>query len=415
MTPPLGPVSLEDYRPIIGDEAVRELHALARPLRGRRLVMVNSTRVGGGVAEMLARLVPLLNELGLDTRWEILQGNAPFYGVTKSWHNALHGAPVHLTAHDVEVYVETNRRNLDRLDLDADVVVIHDPQPAALIASRRPDDRRCWIWRCHIDVAAPAPGVWDFLCSYISRFDAAIFSLPAFAQRLPMPQYLFYPSIDPLADKNRHLDAGEVAGVLERLSVPRDEPYLLQVSRFDRLKDPLGVLQAYQLVKRTAHVHLVLAGGSADDDPEGAEVLAEVAAAAAGDPDVHILALPPDAHVEINALQRGAVIVLQKSLREGFGLTVTEGMWKARPVVASATGGIPTQVLHGLTGLLVRSPEGCAYQVRYLLARPEEGERIGQTAREWVRDQFLITRNLRRWLLLLHALDHRDTRVIHAI
>ncbi len=413
MTTPLPPVSLEDYRPIIGEEAVRELHALARPLRGKRLVMVNSTRVGGGVAEMLARLVPLMNELGLDTRWEILQGNPAFYAVTKAWHNALHGAPVHLTAHDVEVYVETNRRNLDRLDLDADVVVIHDPQPAALIASRPANDPRRWIWRCHIDVATPAPGVWDFLSSYVQRFDATIVSLPAFAQTLPLPQYLFYPSIDPLADKNRDLGADEIAAVLARLGVPRDEPYVLQVSRFDRLKDPLGVLRAYQLVKRTAAIHLVLAGGSADDDPEGAEVLAEVEAAAAGDPDVHILALPPDAHVDVNALQRGAAIVLQKSLREGFGLTVTEGMWKGRPVVASATGGIPVQVLHGLTGLLVRSPEGAAYQVRYLLARPEEGERLGRAAREWVRDQFLITRNLRRWLLLLHALATRE-HVIHA-
>jgi trehalose synthase len=403
-------VSLEDYREVIGDDALRELRTLARPLRGRRVVMVNSSRVGGGVAEMLARLVPLLVELGIDCRWEVISGNADFYRVTKAWHNALHGTPVHLTAQDVDVYVETNRRNAQGLDLDADVVVIHDPQPAALVERRRPGDKRHWVWRCHIDVSAPAPGVWDFLASYLTRYDAAIFSVPAFAQRLPIPQYLFYPSIDPLADKNRELDAAE--GILERLGVPCDKPYLLQVSRYDRLKDPLGVLEAYRLVKRTADVRLVLAGGGADDDPEGAEVLAEARAAAAADPDCHILLLPPDAHRQINALQRAATVVLQKSLREGFGLTVTEGLWKAKPVVASATGGIPTQILHGVTGLLVHSPEGCAYQVRYLLARAEERERIGRNGREWVREQFLITRNLRRWLLLLHVLEHPGERVI---
>jgi trehalose synthase len=405
-------ISLEDYRPTIGDEAVRELEVLARPLRGRRLVMVNSTRVGGGVAEMLARLVPLLIELGIDCRWEVLRGNPDFYRVTKSWHNALHGAPVHLTMHDVEVFVETNRQNAGTLDLDADVVAIHDPQPAALIEQRRPNDKRHWVWRCHIDVSAPAAGIWDFLSSFLCRYDAAIFSVPAFAQPLPLPQYLFYPSIDPLAEKNRDLASSEIDAILDRLGIPRDRDYLLQVSRYDRLKDPLGVIEAYRLIKRTADVGLVLAGGGADDDPEGAEVLEAVHEAADRDPHCHILLLPNDAHVEINALQRGAAVVLQKSLREGFGLTVTEGLWKARPVVASATGGIPLQILHGLTGLLVRSPEGCAYQVRYLLAHPEERERFGATGREWVREQFLITRNLKRWLLLLHALEHPDAQVI---
>ena len=253
--------------------------------------------------------------------------------------------------------------------------------------------------------------MWDFLSSYLRRYDAAIFSAPAFTRPMPIPQYLFYPSIDPLAEKNRELSAEEVAGVLDRLEVPRGKPYL-QVSRYDRLKDPLGVIAAYKLIKHTADVVLVLAGGSADDDPEGAEVLAEVRAAAANDPDVRILSLPPDAHLEINALQRGATIVLQKSLREGFGLTVTEGLWKAKPVVATATGGIPIQILHGVTGLLCRSPEGCAYQVRYLLARPEDARRLGATGREWVREQYVMTRNLRRWLLLLHALGHPGERVI---
>lgn len=405
------PITLDDYRAVVGDGAVQELRLLAKPLRGRRIVMVNSTRVGGGVAEILARVVPLLDELGLEVRWEVLRGNQEFYRVTKSWHNAVHGGDVHLTARDVEVFVETNRQNARALDLDADVVVIHDPQPAALIEERRPSDPRRWVWRCHIDAAMPAPGVWDFLSSYLERYDAAIFSLPAFTRPMPIPQYLFYPSIDPLAEKNRELSDDEIAEALRGLELP-DKPFLLQVSRFDRLKDPCGVIAAYQLVKRTNDVALVLAGGSADDDPEGAEVLADVRAAAAGDPDVHVLLLPPDANRAINALQRRAAVVIQKSLREGFGLTVTEALWKGKPVVAGATGGIPQQVLHGVTGLLCRSPEGCAYQLRYLLARPDEGQRMGETGREWVRGQYLVVRNVRRWLLLLNVLDRPGDHII---
>ena len=407
------PLTLEDYRPVVGDGPLHELRLLAAPLRGRRVVMVNSTRVGGGVAEMLARVVPLLDELGLAVRWEVLHGNDEFYRVTKSWHNAMHGGDVRLTARDVEVFVETNRRNARSLDLDADLVAIHDPQPAALIESRRPDDARRWVWRCHIDAANPAPGVWDFLSSYLTRYDAAIFSLPAFTRPMPIPQYLFYPSIDPLAEKNRELSEADMDDALRGLDLPRDKPYLLQVSRFDRLKDPVGVIAAYQLVKRTNDVALVLAGGSADDDPEGAEVLADVRAAAGDDPDVHILLLPPDAHRAINALQRRAAVVIQKSLREGFGLTVTEALWKGKAVVAGATGGIPMQVLHGVTGLLCRSPEGCAFQVRYLLARADEAARMGRIGREWVRDQYLILGNVRRWLLLLHLLDKPGEHVIH--
>lgn len=400
--------SIDAYAPIVGDETVRELRLLAEPLRGRRVVMVNSTRVGGGVAEMLDRLIPLMNEVGIECRWEVIEGDPDFYRVTKSWHNAIHGAPVRLTPEDVSTYVETNRRQ--KIDLDADVVVVHDPQPAALVERRRPGQK--WIWRCHIDASHPAPGVWDLLASYVGRYDAAIFSLPAFAQPLSIPKYLFYPSIDPLSAKNRDLGSSEIEAACARLGVPTEKPIVLQVSRFDRLKDPVGVVRAYRLAKRTCDVRLVLAGGGADDDPEGAEVLAEVRKEVGDDPDVQILLLPPDSHHEINALQRAAAIVVQKSVREGFGLTVTEALWKGRPVVAAETGGIPTQVLHGLTGLLCRTVEGCAYQIRYLLGRPADRERLGRLGREWVREEFLVTRNLRRWLLLLHALDRPGTRVI---
>lgn len=404
--------TLDDYAPVVGAETLRELRLLAKPLQGRRVVMVNSTRVGGGVAEMLAGLVPLLSELGIACRWEVIRGNAEFYGVTKAWHNAIHGVPVRLTAEDVDIFVETNRRNADSLDLDADVVIVHDPQPIALVERRKPDEARRWVWRCHIDASQPAPGVWDFLESYVAQYDASVFSVPAFCRPLPIPQYLIHPSIDPLADKNRDLEPAEVNAIVERLGVPRDLPIVLQVSRFDRLKDPVGVLRAYRIAQRTCDLRLVLAGGGAEDDPEGAEVLREVRAEAGNDPRVHVLLLPPDANREINALQRAATIVVQKSVREGFGLTVTEALWKGRAVIGGDTGGIPTQILHGFTGLLCRTPEGCAYQIRYLLARPLERERLGNLGREWVREEFLITRKIRRWLLLFHALGRPGARVI---
>lgn len=405
-------LTLDDYLPHVGAETIRELRLVAGPLAGRRLVMVNSTRIGGGVAEMLARVVPLLNELGIECRWEVIRGNPDFYRVTKAWHNALHGAPVRITAGDVATFVETNRENARALDLEADVVAIHDPQPAALVEVRKPAPEAHWVWRCHVDVSHPAPGVWDFLSSYVTRYDASIFSLPAFSQWLPIPQYLFSPSIDPLAEKNREMPASEVEAILARLEIPRDKPYVLQVSRFDRLKDPVGVIQAYRLAKRTCDIRLVLAGGGADDDPEGAEVLREAREAAGDDPDCRILLLPPDAHTEVNALQRGAAIVIQKSLREGFGLTVTEALWKGKAVIGGDTGGIPSQIQHGLTGLLCRTPEGCAYHIRYLIARPDECERLGRLGREWVRQEFLITRNVKRWLQLLHALAHPGERLI---
>ncbi|RMH59848.1 MAG: glycosyltransferase [Candidatus Hydrogenedentota bacterium] len=412
MNKPRSSPALDDYAPLVGTGTIEELRFFAEHLKGKRLVMVNSTRVGGGVAEMLARLVPLMNELGIECRWEVIHGNPDFFRVTKAWHNAIHGAPVRLSATDVDIYMQTNRKNAETINLDADVVAIHDPQPAALIDLKKNGDARKWVWRCHIDASHPAPGVWDFLSSYVERYDASIFSLPAFAKQLPIPQYLFFPSIDPLTEKNRILTEEEVEAVLERLGIPRDKPYILQVSRYDRLKDPIGVYRAYKIAKETNDIRLVLAGGSATDDPEGAEVLREVREAVGNDPDCHVLELPPDANHEINALQRGATIVLQKSIREGFGLTVTEALWKGKAVVAGAVGGIPAQVLHGVTGLLCHTPEGCAYQIRYLLANPKERERLGKLGMEWVRSEFLVTQNLRRWLLLLHALEYPTERLI---
>jgi len=394
--------SLRDYEGVAPPGSVDLLRRLADRVRGRSMLHVNSTRVGGGVVEMLERYIPLLSELGLEPRWEVLNGSDEFFHVTKSFHNALQGQEQEFTAEMLRAYVETNRANASRLDLDADAVFIHDPQPAALIefAPRR----GMWIWRCHIDMSRPQREAWNFLRRYVTQYDAAVFSLPKYAQRLPLPQFLIHPSIDPLADKNRELSDGEVVDVLARLVVPRDKPILVQVSRFDRFKDPVGVIEAYRLAKRSDDCRLVLAGGGADDDPEGAAVLADVREAARGDPDIHVLVLPPTAKHEINALQHAAAIIIQKSTREGFGLTVTEGMWKGKPVIGGAAGGIAVQIVDGVTGYTVNSVEGCAFRISYLLRNPDAARRVGQNAREHVRENFLITRDLSEHVALIISL-----------
>jgi trehalose synthase len=398
--------SLADYAPIVGEETIEELRLLARPLHGCRVKMVNSTKVGGGVAEILQRLVPLVNSLGISLSWEVIYGDADFYDVTKQFHNAIHGGTYTLGEPGFEVFRRQTRRNAESMTFDEDIVVIHDPQPVGLVEQRKPGQR--WIWRCHIDSSHPHQQVWEFLRPWIEQYDAAIFSAGQFARKLPIPQFRFYPSIDPLSEKNRDLTPEEITGVLERLRIPTDLPIVTQVSRFDRLKDPIGVIEAYRMAQRFLACRLVLAGGGADDDPEGAAVLAETRAAAADDPEIHIVVLPPDANFEINAIQRASTIILQKSLREGFGLTVAEGLWKKKPVIAGAVGGIPEQVIHNVTGKLVHSVDGCAYQLRQLLSDPEQAARLGRYGHERVKEEFLITSNLRRWLVLFNVVGRPE-------
>ena len=396
------PNTLDDYNALLGTEEIDELRALAARVKGTSVQMVNSTSVGGGVAEMLNRVVPLMEELDLSVRWDVITGGDDFFAITKAFHNSLHGEPYGLPDESFSTFLAYTEKNRARLHFDADFTVIHDPQPAALVQSK-PQRKGRWIWRCHIDLSHPNRRVWDFLAPFVSLYDAAIFSSPSFARQLPIPQYLFYPSIDPLSEKNRDLEPGVVAQVLERFQIDSRRPILTQVSRFDRLKDPGGVVRAYQIVKRYFDCQLVLAGGGAADDPEGEAVLAEVREAAGKDPDIHILDLPPWSPLEINALQRASTVIIQKSLREGFGLTVTEALWKKKPVVASAVGGIPTQVIHKRTGLLAHSVEGTAYQIRFLLSNPSIAQKLGERGREHVRENFLIVSNVRRYLtLFLH-------------
>lgn len=398
----------EEYTSIVGEAVIAHLRQLAAQLKGMRVVHVNSTREGGGVAEILNWLVPFKQELGLDVRWEVVGGEASFYQCTKRFHNALQGSPVVITPALFRAYEQTNSKNAERLRPvleEADFVFIHDPQPAPLLGLC-PNRRGKWIWRCHIDLSQPYRPVWKYLRDFVAGYDASIWSLADFAQPLPHPLYLIAPSIDPLSQKNRELYPGEVDAVFDRYGLKPDLPLITQVSRFDRFKDPLGVIQAYRLVKAFTPVQLVLAGGGATDDPEGEEVLREVREAAGDDPDIHILLLPGDAHREVNALQRASTICVQKSTREGFGLTVTEALWKGKPVIGGDTGGIRLQVINHHTGFLVNTPEGAALRIRYLLKNRDRLESMGNKARQLVLGNFLVTRHLREYLTLMLATTH---------
>ena len=399
-------IPLENYAEVVGAGEIEELRALAKPLRGRSIETINSTAVGGGVAEILNRLVPLAEELDLSIRWDVMKGAEEFFDVTKSFHNALHGEPYQAKRKDFDIFLSYNEQNRAKLPLDAEFMVIHDPQPAALIDGRPPGSNH-WVWRCHIDLSHPNRAVWDFLEKFVSRYDGAMFSSPEFSRQLSISQYLFYPAIDPLSEKNCPLDWEFIQQVLHRYQIDPQRPILTQISRFDRLKDPVGVIRAYRIVKRYFDCQLVLAGGSASDDPEGALVLKEVVRAADRDPDIKILELPAWAPLEVNALQRASTVVVQKSLREGFGLTVSEALWKKKPVVASAVGGIPTQIIHKHTGLLAHSVEGTAYQIRFLLSHPEIAAKLGEHGYEHVKENFLITQKLKRYLALFLMLDRR--------
>ncbi len=401
---------IERYRGIApqGDMAV--LQRLGDVFRGKRFLHVNSTREGGGVAEILHRMIPILGALGVEARWEVLEADSRFYDITKKIHNALQGHAETITPAMWDHHAEVNRQNAERLDLSADAVLVHDPQPSALIEARKDGD--AWIWRCHIDLSNPVKDVCDRLMGYCARYDAAIFSVAKFARAMPISEFIIAPSIDPLSDKNRELTDEEIAGTMEKFGIPTDRPIILQVSRFDRFKDPIGVIEAYRLAKKYNDCVLVLAGSPATDDPEGAQVLEEVREYAANDADIRILLLPPFSDKDINALQRAAAVVLQKSLKEGFGLTVSEAMWKGKPVLGGANGGIPLQIAHGVTGFLVHSVEGAAFRIRQLLNNPDMSRRMGEQAREHVRHNFLITRQVRDYLAVWYALLHRGRSVL---
>lgn len=405
-------LQLKQYEPIIGPQQIEELYLLADKIKGKSIQNINSTAVGGGVAEILTRMIPLLQELGVDARWDVIKGGEKFYKVTKKFHNAIHGKQEDITPEDFTVFNETSEMNNRDMQLTGDVIFVHDPQPIELI-HQKDKLKAKWVWRCHIDVSNPDQRVWSFLRSFIDRYDATVFSAPAFSQELPVRQFLIPPSIDPLSDKNKELPLQTIRSVVERYHIDPNRPMVTQISRFDYLKDPLGVIDAFEMVRPYVDCQLVLAGGEATDDPESTEVLAKTRERAAKNPDIHILAIPSGSDIEINALQRASTVIIQKSIKEGFGLTVSEALWKAKPMVASAVGGILLQVTHQYSGLLCHSIEGAAYSLKLLLQNPDYAKRLGQNGREHIRQNFLLTRHLKEYMLLWLSLFREGKDVIH--
>ncbi len=390
--------ALDEYHEVSPKGTVDFLYRLSDLVKGRSIVHVNAVRYGGGAAELLRRLVPMMTALGIEARWEVIAGTQEYFAVVKRLTNALQGRDERITEEMYQTFREINERNAKALNLEADMVMIHDHHPVGMVEYRT---RGSWLWRCNLDLAQPQRRAWTLLRRYVLKYDAAIFSLSDFAQRLPIPKFLIYPSIDPLSPKNREMTRSEINQIVDRLGIPRTKPMLLQVAKFERFKDPLGAIQAYRIVKKHHDCQLVLAGSGVLHDPEGEAVLAELREAAGRDPDICLIQLPPEADLEINALQRTATIVLQKSIKEGFGVTVSEAMWKGKPVVGGTAGGIATQIIDEVTGYVVHSVEGAGFRMRHLLNNPGLITRMGAAGREHVRRNFLITRQLADYLTLL--------------
>lgn len=396
---------LKDYIPIVGESTIDELRLIASRLKGRKIQHINSTRVGGGVAEMLARVIPLMKELGVDIEWDVIEGTLEFFNVTKKFHNALHGRYEIIVDKDFDIYLDTAQRYTAKTKIKGDVVFVHDPQPIALIQNKKKLKNVKWVWRCHIDISAPNERVWEFISTFVEGYHGSIFSSPKFTRPLKIPQFLICPAIDPLSAKNKLLGRPEIDKVLHKYGIDRTKPIISQVSRYDYLKDPMGVIEAFKLVKKYVDAQLVLAGNRAADDPETEKVLEEVKEKARGVKDVHLLLIPPENNdIDINALQRASSVVIQKSVREGFALTVTEALWKSRPVVASAVGGIPLQIKHKYSGLLCHSVEGAALQMRQFLQNPAFARRLAANGKAHIKRNFLITRLIREHMLLVLAL-----------
>ncbi len=392
-------VGIEDYAPLIGEQAVERIMRKAQRLHGMRVVHVSSTFYGGGVAEMLSSSTLLARSLGIRADWRLIQGSPDFFSVTKKIHNALQGAEINLTDLKKEIYDTVNLQNAMRIDLDADFVVVHDPQPLPLIMHER---RTCpWVWRCHVDLSNPNQEVWDYLREFVDQYDAVVLSLPEYSRELKPPQVFIMPAIDPFSMKNAEMSKAEIKDRLEHYDIPDDLPIVAQVSRFDRWKDPQGVIDAFHQARRRAKARLVLLGNVASDDPEGQEVFESLLKHKGK--YVHILTVEDSALV--NAIQRHAAVILQKSLREGFGLTATEAMWKGTAVIAGACGGLRHQIEDGVNGYLVSTVGDAAKAIAGLLKNEKLRKEIGAKAQKTVRERFLLTRKIEQYLDLFSAFE----------
>ena len=400
---------LDDYRPIVGDDALATIRDLAEPLQGARVVHINATAFGGGVAEMLQTLVPLMVDVGLDAEWQVIEGADEFFNVTKAAHNGLQGMDLDFTDEMKAIWQRYNKMNAEAFEGEYDFVVAHDPQPAGLLHYRGASEGERWTWRCHIDTSHPNPAYWDFFAPYLNEHDAAIFTMEQYVGPGVDFAHLAFitPTIDPLVPKNAPMDVDQARDVVRKFGLDLGRPIITQVSRFDPWKDPLGVIDAYRIVKeRVPEVQLALVGSMASDDPEGWYYLDKTIRHAGEDFDIHIL---HNYHgvggYEVGAFQTASDVVIQKSIREGFGLVVTEALWKGKPVIGGNAGGIPLQIIDGETGFLVDSAEECAEKTLILLENPQRARRMGEAAREHVRHNFLTTRHLTDYLQLLCTLQ----------
>ena len=417
----LGHKSLADYTHLAGRPLIQEIRDLAGDLNGLRVLHLSATAFGGGVAEILYTLVPLMKDVGLEAEWQVMLGREEFYNATKRLHNALQGNPDSLSEEEWEIYERYNALNATEISGDWDVIIVHDPQPTA-IKRHVPTKATTWIWRCHIDLSTPNPEAIERMVPFIREYDASVWHVDQYVPHalrgepsLPNPGshgrldgvHIIPPAIDPLSPKNMALSPEDAAFVCDQFGIDVDRPLMCQVSRFDPWKDPIGVIDAYRHVTaQMPEAQLALVGSMATDDPEGWEFFNSTMAYADGDPDIHILNnLNNVGAIEVNAFQSQADVVIQKSRREGFGLTVSEALWKARPFIGGDVGGIPLQVQDGETGFLVSSPEDCAERALRILREPDLGKRLGRSGKEHVRKHFLTPRLLRDWLRIFK--DHR--------
>jgi trehalose synthase len=396
--------SLEEYREIVGEEVISSIYRKARTLYGLKVININSTYYGGGVAEILNTFVPLMNEAGVEADWRILRGTPDFFDITKKFHNGLQGDSINLTQIKKRLYTQASETFASYCHMDDDCVVIHDPQPLPLIKFFR--KKQPWVWRCHVDLSDPNPHLWDFLKSFILRYDMVVISSPKYRREdLPVFQRVIYPAIDPLTPKNMNISTSMISKYLKKFNIPTDKPLVSQISRFDKWKDPAGVLDIFELVRHKADCRLILCGSMAADDPEGRLVYDRVRRQAnslikSGD----VILITSENNILVNVLQRSSAVIIQKSAKEGFGLSVTEALWKGKPVVASDIGGISHQITDGETGFLF-SPEdiqGFADCTADLLKKPKRGEEVGRKAMEFVRERFLVTRLLADYLDLFN-------------
>ncbi|HEX5897370.1 MAG TPA: glycosyltransferase [Thermoleophilaceae bacterium] len=406
----VGNKSLADYTHLAGRPLIEEIRERAKDLEGLRVLHLSATAFGGGVSEILYTLIPLMNDVGIEAEWQVMLGREEFYNATKRLHNALQGNPDSLTDEEWAIYDRYNELNAKEIEGGWDVIIVHDPQPAA-IRTQVPEKAKTWVWRCHIDLSTPNPHAIEHLVPYIRDYDASVWHLqqyvPAGMDGARGGVHILPPAIDPLSPKNMALSPEDAAFVCDQFGIDVDRPLMCQVSRFDPWKDPMGVIDAYrQVTEEMPEVQLALVGSMATDDPEGWEFFNSTMAYADGDPDIHILNnLNQVGAIEVNAFQSQADVVIQKSTREGFGLTVSEALWKGRPFIGGDVGGIPLQVQDGETGYLVSSPEECAERSLRILREPDLGKRLGRAGKEHVRTHFLTPRLLRDWLRLFQ--DHR--------